>query len=604
MVCVSLLAVFSCGNESLLQPARKEAADFQIEGISDGQVIAPGDSVSLKVSAASSQKNKDLELGITVYSASGEKVWNTRLTTSVLNEPLPPLALPELADGQYRMEIVLFSAGEEIQKKSAVFLNSKVKYRIAGIKSFPAVIKTDSAVLLKAELEIPEKSDPYLRWTWRGKTIAKGMASQGLTRFLWTAPNEEGVYTITLELFPFVPVEGAAGELRSSLAMATDVYVSSGKGPASSELAPQNSYYALFGMQANLQDSGTAAKAGTKKEASLIGSPEIVPTDNGFGYRVSNGGGILIPRFILPVEEGALKPFTLSMGVKFESAPGENRILAIKSPDGFSFLVTLPQDTLSPQLTLSFAGVRSLTVPARAPLTKEQRHLLSISLVPWLGGLTVQWFVDGEQTNAAVFSATLPLLGGEGSCVIAGEKGFTGTVDELAVYCRNSDGKPSSDPDLYKRAARAKFADAVVLAEGFDSVSIPEGFTLEGGGEIAAGALTLPAGAEIGLPPFTAAGEGMSARIFLSAESAQTATLLLRWEGEEKTALEAPLSARAGEIRFSFQGGKLTYQGSGGQPKTAKVAVPSPKANLAALLQGPKGGRPLIVKQILMLHEK
>ena len=64
------------------------------------------------------------------------------------------------------------------------------------------MITTTASVMLKAELDIPAGADPYLRWSWKGKVLAKGTLGNGFGQILWVAPSDQGVYTITLELFP------------------------------------------------------------------------------------------------------------------------------------------------------------------------------------------------------------------------------------------------------------------------------------------------------------------------------------------------------------------------------------------------------------------
>ena len=124
-------------------------------------------------------------------SPAGDSVWHSR-TTASLNEQ-SPITLPQgLAEGLYRLDLVLYSGGEVVQKKSISFFVAREGWRIAGIRSFPPVITSGARVMLKAELETPDAANPYLRWTWKGKVIQSGMLSAGLGQILWDVPGEGG----------------------------------------------------------------------------------------------------------------------------------------------------------------------------------------------------------------------------------------------------------------------------------------------------------------------------------------------------------------------------------------------------------------------------
>ena len=255
---------------------------------------------------------------MSLTSPTGAAVWKHEpLSSPAVNEDLA-LALPDLPAGQYQLEIVVLSRGEQIRKRVSSLFIARDSYAISGIKSFPPVITTGSTVLLKAELAVPDGSDPYLRWTWKGKLIARGLRSGGAAQALWSAPAEEGVYSIHLELFPGAPATGADFTFSSSLIQSTDLYVTAGTHLARGDLSPEKSYWSLLHLQGNLADAGAGAKPG-KSDASPIGSPQVVQVADGFGYRLDGRSGIAIPWLILPVEAGALAPFTITMGITPES---------------------------------------------------------------------------------------------------------------------------------------------------------------------------------------------------------------------------------------------------------------------------------------------
>jgi hypothetical protein len=594
--------MFACGNESLLLPLQKNTVEFQIKSLADGQILFSGDTIPIEITSTDTQSSKDLELAITVYSLAGDKVWEFRIPAPALNEPLPPLKLPDMITGQYRLELVVLSTGDEVQKSSTVFFSSKTSLKISGIKSFPSVITTGSPVLLKAELEDPEGSDPYLRWAWRGKTIAGGLSSEGFGEILWTAPEDEGIYTITLELFPSAP--GGTGKVvfRSSIFMSTDIYVSAVKKPDPNELGPESSYSTLFHFQASFQESGQAEKGIGVSAAAPIGAPRIVATEDGFGYSLLPGSGISIPWFIIPLKDSTIQPFTVNIGVRVESPMGEAALYSIQSGDGsFSFAVSFQADGLSPSLILSGAGLPDLTVPSNILMEKEQRHVVSLSVAPREPkGFVVQWFLDGEQTNSLVSDQQLPQLNGEGKAIIGGEKGFTGIVDEFGVYTRDEKGNPSIESNLFSREAEKKLKDTLVEAEGFDGTGVPAGFTIGEPGSLSAGFVSLPAKASLTIPALTVPDEGMDASIILSAASSQAAVLIFQWKKAESSFLETPITAVQASFTFSIMKDKVSLQGVDGV-KAVKVPLPTVMDDLVVRIEVPgDAAETVIVDRILI----
>jgi hypothetical protein len=601
---ISILLI-ACGNESFLTPLHGESSGIELRSLLDGQVLLPGDTVPMQIIAVDPEKNKDLVLQIDVYSPAGENIWTQRIDNPAQNEAIPSIVLPDLPTGQYRMELTLYSAGVEMKKISAVFFNSKSSLRIAGIKSYPASIAKSSPVLLKAEIDNPDGLDAYFRWTWRGKSIGKGLASGGFSQILWNAPEDEGVYAITLELFPSTPTGDESAMMRSSITMSTDIYVSKEDRKPSRELSPESSYYALYHLEANLKDSGKAENKAGAVDAALIGAAGLEPTDFGFGYGIAKGAGILIPWFALPVEDGTLMPFTVSMGVSVDSVSEGNQLLAFKSTDGsFSMVVSMDSDTLAPELSLVFAGASELIVPSNAPIQQGQRHLLSISLAP-LGsqGFRVQWFLDGEQTNIVSASAVIPKIKADGRALIGGEGGISGTIDEFGVYSRDANDVPSTDPGLFAWHAREQYGESLILAEGFDGMTVPAGFSVDGKGAMAAGSITLPAGSGLTLPPLKPAPNGTKVDIAISPAS-RTADFQIWWEGSDSPVLDAQAAVQGGTMQLTLTGDTLTFQGPDGQ-KIVKVPSPAEKADLVIRIASPETATAAMsVQQVLVTERK
>jgi hypothetical protein len=594
----------ACGDQSLFMSLRNDTSDLSITSISDGQVITSGKPVPLLIAADNTGKTRDVEIEVTLSSAAGQNVWHNRSSATV-NEQIPISLPPDLAVGMYKLDLVLYSSGEVAQKKSASFFVAGDGWKITGIKSFPPVITATATVMLKAELQIPAGTDAYLRWSWKGKVIAKGALSKGLGQVLWTAPSDVGVYTITLELFPSMPPAGADFPFTSSLALSTDIFVSGGKTLSAGDLGPESSYLSLLHLQANLADAGAGAKTLGKPQAQAVGTPEVVSLEDGFGYRLNGGNGIAIPWFTLPVEGGILKPFTVSIDFTLDdAAAGGALVTAATSNNGASLVLSVDPDQRIPQGRLSVGGTSGVTIPWSGPaLQQNQRYLLSLSLVPQGGAIAAQWFLDGMQVSQGSYAFSLPSLSQEGTTVIGGEKGFKGIVDEFGVYYRDPAGRPSTDPDEFLRAQAMKLGAGLVLANGFDGVFLSEGFTLEGNGRQSAGSLTLSPGAVLDLPALKLADSLVTVSAALGSGSSMAASLQAQWEGSTQQPQAYPLAAdgtRTLRFRISADGSSLLVPTGSGEKTLALPKRPAEGASLLLKIGNPADAASSLVLDSLL----
>jgi hypothetical protein len=583
----ALALLVSCGDQGLFMSSKSDSTDMQIKSISDGQMLSVGAVVPLTITAQDTGKGRDAEIEVTLTSASGQSVWHNR-SSAALNEQIPVTLPSDLPAGLYRLDLVLYSSGEVVQKKSASFFVAADGWKITGIKSFPPLITTTASVLLKAELAVPSGSDPYLRWSWKGKVLAKGTLSNGFGQILWVAPSDQGVYTITLELFPSSPPAGSDFSFTSSMLLSTDIFVSGNRALAAGDLGPDASYLSLLHLQANLNDSGYGARKAGKPQAVAVGAPQIVPMEEGFGYRLDGTSGIQVPWLALPSDGGVLKPFTISLGVTFEDLSDVHTIVSASSSDGsISLALTMDKATRAPQARLSAGGVDALVAPWSGPaIVQGQRYMLFLSIVPQGGTVTGQWFLDGIQVSAASSDATIPLSRQDGAITIGGPGGFKGVVDEFGVYFRDGQDRPSPDPGLYQRAMAVEHGKDLVLADGFDGVFLSSGFSVEAGGALASGSLGLPPGASLNLPPLKVDRTQLDAFAGISSDSARSAVIEMQWEGDGQQGTQYQLNnidAAGITMKIAADGQSAVFGTATGEKA---VALPRP----------PQGGSSLLVK--------
>ena len=600
-----LLVLASCGDQSLFMSPKTGAADLQIVSASDGQIYAGGKTVPLMISAQDSSASRDVEIDVTLSSASGESLYHNR-GAATLNEQ-SPISLPaSLAAGQYRLDLVLYSGGEVVQKKSVAIFVAPDGWKIDGIRSFPPVITSSSTVMLKAELEIPQDANPYLRWTWKGKVIQKGTLSAGLGQVLWDVPGEGGVYTITLELFPSAPAAGTDFAFTSSVSLSTDIIVS-GQARTRGRLGPAADFLSLLRLQGSLADSGAGAKKLGKTAAAAVGSPELVSLENVFGYRLDGSNGIRIPWLALPSDGGTLRPFTISLGVSFDDLAGAGSVVTAAARDGgFSLVIAVNPQTLAPEARITSAGAPPIVVSwGGPPLSPKERVLLSFSAAPQPAGLSTQWFLDGTQVSSLLVRASVVGVRQEGSITIGGEHGFSGLVDEFGVYATDPAGRPATDPALYSRAQAALYGSRLVFADGFDGIALYNGFAVEGGGQLAAGSVDLAPGARLVLPVLKT-GDAVTVSAALSASSGKSVSLVVQAESASQPAVVVPMTAGVSGLSFrvAADGRSLSVSSAEGEKS---VAIPRPEGSgsgLVVKIADPADARSdLVIESVLALKQ-
>jgi len=601
LVLGGLIALLSCGGEGLTLFPRSEASEISIVGPENGAVFTGTQPLALQIGTADPAGRPDIEVQVTLFSAAGSSVWEQRITSPSLNEDLG-LQLPDLPAGQYRLEITVFQGGAQVERSTTTIFSVSQRPRIVGIASFPPLITASSPVLLSADISADDGSDPWLRWTWRGKTIAQGSASSGSTAVLWTAPASDGVYTVTLELFPVAPPAGIGFSFRSPIAMSTDIYVSAAGAASRDELGPASSYLSLFHLQADLADAAAAARD-LERAAIPTGSLRIVPVGDGFGYRLGDGAGFRAPWPVLPVEDGDLAPFTLSVGFRPERITGADRIVTATAGD-LSFTLGLGTGA-SPELAIEVPESPPLAIPSGAPsLEPGRRSLVSVSVVPRADGLAVRWFLDGRQVSETSVVVLLHPRGTDGSAVVGGTSGFAGVIDELGVYVRDEAGRPAIDPTLFATAMSKEYGDRVLLADGFDGMYLPKGFAASPKALLGEGRLTLPPEAWVELPPVRFTEEGCSIELALGDASERAAAVQVSWAGTSPASplVDAQLVAESDSIRLQFAGETMTARTSRGVRSWPIGKPPAEKTGLVLRIACPRDARSaLVLGEILAL---
>jgi hypothetical protein len=500
---ITLLLLASC-SDSFIGNAQDTPSEVRIKSLRPWGILEKEQPVTFSIIAPEGGEVPD-RLEIYLYNVSGEKINKLESSSFTLNNDLTLNPFTSIQTGQYKLEFLLYSGSSLLANKNVTFFYIDSDFQVKGIESFPSGIYPGAHVLLHGIIQAPVKADPFLRWSIDGKVISKGRVSEGKSKIIWTAPEDEGVYTIRLELFPVAPLEADDFTSQSDLYMDVELFVSNLQTPSRLKLLPESSYYSLFHFDGNFNDSGAGVKAIIEKDKEApkvitIGNPELVTKNDDFGFTIDKSTGFIIPYCIFPIEQGNLSPFTLSIGLSLEKPQAEETIFKYTSDDN-SFNISIQLDDSANLFAQVRLNSQVFVIPSDINISNiEKRFLLSLSMIPSLTDMTAIWFLDGIRTNKVVtaMNGNRSVLG-KGTLAIGGESNIKGVIYELGTFFKDSKGRTTVDPGLYKAAMSQKYQSSLIYAEGFESLYIPEDIKPSGKAWMEADGFSFDTGIELQL---------------------------------------------------------------------------------------------------------
>ncbi len=511
LLIILLSLIVSCGGY-FFGPGDEESHTLEILSLSNGSTLQKGEPVFFNINTPENNEPPS-SLDINLYSSDGEKIAGLSMDNDEIAEEEPSLELENLnlETGLYEIEFILYGLDTILVERRLLFFYVEGVYAVQGVEASLPVIFPGAKVLLIANVEAPENSDPYIRWKQNQIVLANGRLKDGLDRIYWSAPEEEGIYSLTVELFPVLPPSDIDYDFISSTLMDMELYVSS-SAKSDNDLGPRERYFSLLHLNGTLADSGMFIPNNEKGriDAEEQGILEPVAREGNLGYRIANSSGFLIPRFILPVEDGRLQPFSLSLGLILESLNENARFIRIVSEvpevsgeNDFSLELYLNEENgdFTPAALMNLQSLEIQNPSGIRPLDTGKRYLLTLSLFPSADAQSFElvWYLDGIEYKRLQFDIPLDGFNTDGTTRIGGEGGFNGILDEIGVYYRNSEGEPSPDTNLFFSRMKQKYGARLVYANGFDGGRfIPENpVTIEGEAHVRSGKLELPASSEL-----------------------------------------------------------------------------------------------------------
>jgi|GEM_PF-3139945 len=433
----------------------------------DGQSLASLDYLSAKSSGGTSAKS---------------------LSVGKVSGALPDFSLPDtLTPGSYRLVATLYSlSGAQLSTSESVFYIADAGFNLGSLSLYPPTPAPGSAVLLSAEPQLGSaagvSATAYLKWYANGKLFSEGLLSEGRDRVVWRAPQADGAYTLSVELYPAKPpaVSQTSGSSAGSPWRQDIKAIVSKSAGAGDEYSDAARFVSKFDFEGDFSDSGTRVQS--EKPASF-GKPVLAAYPGGFGYHFDAESGVnaagalpkssrftLLSRFYSEKESGDL--------IRFSSADGTAILqLGIERRQPFVEI----RDAAGNAVRSSPSGIKASVQPGLVNL--------ALSFEPDGENCRLVWSIDGKRFD----SAPIPRISfpQDAKCLIGGASALEAVYDETAI----SDDSESGPPPLYAAAALRKYGADLYIATGFEATSVPADCELSGNAACAPRKLSLSAGA-------------------------------------------------------------------------------------------------------------
>lgn len=469
---VGILLATSCQNEAFLPPYQTDPESSIQTSIRSGAVLTGSNSVQLNLEYDEATEKPPVQLKITITDREGNSLGTQSIEGDQLFEPLPSVAPVEGREGLFILDLRLYDKnGELLEKKEIPFFKVARYPNIVQIEAYPPdSLHPESSGLLVPTVTGGE--DLWVRWKMGSVLLEKGPLSEYQGGYVWTAPSSEGVYSITLEVFPEAPPEGDGDyAFQSPVKSEVQFYVQKRSGSRSGELGEEARYHTLLHLDGTFRDTGVQRAA-----FAAIGSPAVAVNDGLFGYYFSSDDGVKssAEEFLFQAPQTA-DPFTLTF--QFDPAGDvqpDSHIFTAFGQDGGALVQLITdrrgslvlQSPSNEQVLHSFSG-----------FSFEGVRELSISFLPSGEELQLKWYRNGRLIYAGnIPRSRFPREAWHGLQISANapegtQSGFEGLFDEFGIYTVDEDGTPSSDRDIFKRWARRELGEREVLAaEGFEHI--------------------------------------------------------------------------------------------------------------------------------------
>lgn len=308
LVLFGALFLSACTENAELFSSLDEPEDPVLVTVASGTAVRNDEFLELRIDYPDEESSRATWLVAELRDPSGTVHGRVEFGRDDLAEPaLPPVQLPDPPDGVYRLFVEAWINDQLLfAEERQIFVLSDLP-RIESITIHPTSIHTDMEALAIAEISYPDGTKPYLRWLFDGREVRQGYLSGGSGQaILHGGSRTVGAYSVSLEVYPWGPDEGAVIDGATAVVGESDVYVHEALPLApptlDSELEiPEASLFRYFSFEGTrrgwtFDDSDTV-------EATLDGSVFLGLTAGSLGLRIEPGATVTTPVAPFP-EEG------------------------------------------------------------------------------------------------------------------------------------------------------------------------------------------------------------------------------------------------------------------------------------------------------------
>ena len=445
---------------------------IQLLTIKNGSILETGSALPLTLVYNESQYGFDY-VKIVLFNDEGTEIAEDKIEKSyVSSNRKKEVFFPEdLENGIYHVKFVLYNDEKIIFSTVTHFFSEKKSYRINNIQSYPPNPVPGEKVIFFADFAANASADPYFRWIIGKNIVSEGYYSKGANKYIWTIPAAEGAYSVTVELFPFKPLDKVFAKFNSAISKTSSVIVSESNRVKSTEFLPEASYSTLYHFRGDIVDSGYLAAANGVIE--IAGEPSLDFKGGVYGYYFKENEYIEIPNIVIPfLKEGALQPFSIKL--KFIDDFSISPDVTESSPffnswtEDENFKISLGQDSMTQYFCEIVSGTNKFVSKVSLNLNTLNTILnLTVSFYPGSNSCTIVWIMNGETIGREEIPFLPSLVERNGKTVIGG--GLCPMLfDEAGIYTRTIDGKNSAAPFCFRDHNAEIFGKSLLLAEGFE----------------------------------------------------------------------------------------------------------------------------------------
>jgi len=467
---VLLLGFFnSCENQVFLPPYETEQSGELSASIKAGALIGEEQEIQLALENDRDGEDQPESLEIEILDRDQKSLGVQTLTGEELEGELLRVSLDGLGQGFHTLQMRLYDdQGELVNEIAIPFFKVNSFPIIQRIELYPpdAVFPEASGILVPS---ISGGTGTWLRWTMDDDLLACGLYEEFRDGFVWTAPQQEGVYSVALEVFPQEPLDSEAGyPFESPIKSEVQFFVQAEVAGLKGELGPDTDFRNVFHLRGALNDSGYAP-ANLKFE----GSPVLAVIDGVFGYRLTAEDSLLVDGVFLADADTGL-PEAFSVKVIWRPVSGnfsEKHVASFLGADGKPLMIFVSDESSYPHITLPKqpqidTGIRGAGL--------DSCREFAVSFIPDASDVLIKWYCNGRLRGVDVVQGkdfpsltdAVFKLGGKQN----GYTGFEGLIDEFGIYSAEREGRALADTAIFHKWADRNIGERTVLyAEGYES---------------------------------------------------------------------------------------------------------------------------------------